>query len=293
MKYFLMCTAILGSALSSCVLKAYSAKRERKNIGDMFLFNAYISVIWAILLAGSFFMSDISSIAPKTYIFGAVYGVVQCAFLFTKTYALKEGPVSLTTLVGSCAFIIVVCFGRIFFNETVSLTKLIGMALLVLSLSLCINPKNSGQSLSFKWLFSAFLFFAAGGFIGIFYKCFGASDVSDEVNVMMFIAAIVSSLLFAVSAFIINKPLNLPKPEVGKGALKYIILCGALSLLYQRLNISLSAVIPSVVFFPVSNGSVVILSTVFGRTVFKERLNKIQICGIILGLAALIVIGMA
>ena len=47
----------------------------------------------------------------------------------------------------------------------------------------------------------------------------------------------------------------------------------------------------SVIFFPVSNGSMVLLSTVMGKVLFRENLKPMQIFGIIIGLIAIIMTG--
>ncbi len=84
----------------------------------------------------------------------------------------------------------------------------------------------------------------------------------------------------------------MPLPKVERGAVKYIILCGVMSAVYQRLNISLSGVIPGVIFFPVSNGSMVVFSVITGRIFFGERLNKLQIAGVVLALSAIVAVGL-
>ena len=70
-----------------------------------------------------------------------------------------------------------------------------------------------------------------------------------------------------------------------------MILCGMASCIYIRMNLTLSNMIPSAIFFPVSNGGMVILSTIGGKLFFKEKLNKIQISGILLGCVAVAITG--
>lgn len=293
MTYILMTLSILFSVTSSCVLRCYGNSKKAKNTGDIFLFNSFVSVLWAILIFFVFLFSRNYKISPQSIIFGTVYGFLLAFFLLTKTLALKEGPVSLTTLIGSCAFIIAVWFGAIYNKEPINYIQYIGMALLIVSLVLCINPKKSGDRLTPRWFLYAFLFFIAGGFVGIFYKFLGASSVSNEVNAVMLIASIVSAVLFFILGLIINSYQKEPCPKIHKGTLKYILLVGIFGCIYQRLNLSLSAVIPAVIFFPVSNGSMVLLSASAGKIFFREKLKKSQLAGIILGLFSIIIIGIS
>ena len=291
-KYVLMAISICLSVFSSCLLRSFSNKKLAANSGDLFLFNAALSAVWTIVLGIWYLLSADNGASHMAYVFGAAYGVIMCAFLFTKTCSLGEGPVSLTTLIGSCAFIIATWFGVIYANEpSINAVQYIGMALLVVSLILCINPKKSGEKLTVKWFAYAFAFFVAGGFLGIINKMFGKSDASAEVNAMMLTASVVSAVLFVIIGFLFNKVTGKPMPVIKRGAWIYILVCGVASCLYQRLNVMLAKEILSVIFFPVSNGSMVLLSTVMGRIIFKERLRSVQIFGIIIGLIAIIMTG--
>ena len=165
------------------------------------------------------------------------------------------------------------------------------LCLMLIALFLCINPKKSEEKLSAKWFLACIAFFCAGGFIGMFYKVFGKSDVAGEVNAMMLSASIVSCVLFFAVGVIVNKAGKQELPKIHKDSLIYILLAGITGCVYIRLNVSLSAVIPSAIFFPVANGGIVVLTTLAGAFAFRERLNRIQISGVLLGLVALIVTG--
>jgi drug/metabolite transporter (DMT)-like permease len=162
---------------------------------------------------------------------------------------------------------------------------------MLIALFLCINPKRSGEKLSAKWFVSCIAFFCAGGFIGMFYKVFGGSDFSGEINAMMLSASVASCILFFAVGFSLNKLKKLELPKIHKDAIWYVIFAGITGCIYIRLNVSLSAIIPSAVFFPVANGGIVVITTLVGAFLFKEKLNRIQISGVLLGLAALIITG--
>lgn len=73
--------------------------------------------------------------------------------------------------------------------------------------------------------------------------------------------------------------------------LKYAVVCGALSCLYNSLNIVLAGKIDAILFFPAFNGGVIMLSAVLGLLICREKLTLKQKCGILLGIAAIILIG--
>lgn len=286
MKYIFMTISILLSVMNACVLRKYGKVNERGY--NPFLFNAGVSFVWVAIMLMMLLLSD-DQISAGAIIYGAIYGVILFAFLFFKTQSMATGPVSLSTLIGSCAFVIATGFGVVYANEAVSTIQLIGMLLLFVSLIMCVNPKKSGEKLTGKWLFYCLGFFLAGGFVGILYRLFGASPSSKDVEVMLLTAATVSLLLFAVTGVLQAKTSENIKPD--KKIILFMLLSGIASCAYIRMNLSLSNVIPSVIFFPVSNGGMVILSTVMGRVMFKEKLNALQLFGIAVGCIAVVITG--
>lgn len=289
MKYLFMSISILLSVANACLLRKY-ADVNRKNNYSPFLFNAGVSLVWIVILCVCFALSG-TAFSTGALVYGAVYGVILCAFLLFKTQCMAEGPVSLSTLIGSCAFIIATWFGVVYAKESVNRFQLIGMFMLLVSLVLCVNPKKSTEKLTAKWFLYCLGFFLAGGFVGILYKLFGKSDAKGDVDAMMLTASLVSAVLFAAVGYVKEKSKGTNNILPKKSAILYILLSGVASCAYIRMNLSLSAVIPSVIFFPVSNGGMVIFSTIAGKLLFKERLNTIQIAGIVIGCIAVVITG--
>ena len=285
-----MVASVLLASLNSLILRKFK-NRTFTTPGDSFFFNGGMSIIWTLIMTVWFLSSGDFKISGLAILFGVIYGVILCLFLYCKNQAISEGPVSLTSLIGNCAFIPATWFGVVYASESVSVSQIVGMCLMLGALFLCINPKKSEQTLTAKWFVSCLAFFVAGGFIGMFYKVFGKSDAASEVNAMMLSASVVSCILFFAVGLIINKAGGHEPPKIHKDSLPYILLAGITGCVYIRLNVSLSALIPSAIFFPVANGGIVVITTLVGAFVFREKLNKIQLWGILLGLVALVVTG--
>ena len=84
-------------------------------------------------------------------IYGVICGIIMCLFLYFKTQSMSSGPAALTSLIGNCAFIIAIWFGVIYANETVVPLQLVGMAIIIIALVMCINPCKSNQKLTLSW----------------------------------------------------------------------------------------------------------------------------------------------
>ena len=285
----MVCSVLLAS-LNSLVLRKFK-NRTFQTPGDSFFFNGGMSVIWTLIMTVWFFSAGGIRMSGGAVLFGMIYGVILCLFLYCKNQAISQGPVSLTSLIGNCAFIPATWFGVLYANERVSAFQIVGMCLMLSALFLCINPKKSGEQLSLKWLLSCLAFFCAGGLIGMFYKVFGKSDAAGEVNAMMLSASVVSCALFFLVGILVNKTGKQGLPKIHRASLLYILLAGITGCVYIRLNVALSAVIPSAIFFPVANGGIVVVTTIVGALAFREKLNRTQISGVLLGLLALTVTG--
>lgn len=287
MEYILMLISIILSVVNACLLRGMAYKKQG-NVYSPFLFNAGVNIVWLVILFTSHCIVK-DAFTPETICYGIAYGVILFAFLYFKTRSMAEGPVALSTLIGSCAFVIATVFGVIYAKESINAFQILGMLMLLVSLFLCVNPKRSKQKLTVKWMVCAFGFFLSGGFVGILYKLFGKSAASGNIDAMILIASAVSMVLFAVFGVVKEGKNGVKAPD--RATVVFMIFCGIAGCVYIRMNVTLSALIPSAVFFPVSNGGMLILSTIAGRMFFGEKLSKTQIAGIIIGCIAVVITG--
>ena len=168
-----MAVSILFSTANSVLLRQFKS-RTFKTPGDAFLFNSGVSFVWTLILLVCFLASKEIDISLEAAVYGVIYGIILCMFLYFKTAALACGPVSLTTLIGSTAFVVSTWFGVVYASEPINAFQLAGMCLILVSLLMCINPRISAETLTLKWFVHCISFFLAGGFVGILYKVFWA-----------------------------------------------------------------------------------------------------------------------
>lgn len=294
MDYALLIVSILFAALNNIFLHKYNAFEKRCNI---FTFNAAVSLLWALILliVGMGF----HTVALSTIGYGVLYGSMIAMFLLFKMLALGSGPVSITALIGCCSLIIPTLAGMIVWKESVDILQVIGLIILFVALFLCVDPK-SDVKIGKKWILYCLIFFLAAGINGITMKVFNLHGEKTRINEMMIIASITAcvffSLISAVSgvcrktggeAFCAVKP----ERKVVLRCAVYIVLCGIVSCGYQRLNLYLTGALPSIVFFPIFNGSVIFLSCLSGVFLFREKLSKKQIAGLVVGTLSIMLIG--
>ncbi|MDY3928706.1 MAG: EamA family transporter [Clostridia bacterium] len=282
----LLSVSILFAVTNNLLLHGINNKWFR-GMGDTLFFNALVSVVWlAILLI----LNKGIKMSTQSWLWGIGYGSIMSAFLLCKMQAMATGPVSVTSFIGCSSLIISTAFGVLFFHEKVSILQIAGVACLILALFLTVfkSEKKPAEKTEKTWFLWCSLFFICSGVTGIVFKLHQASRARDEINQMMLAAAITSIVLFFILSLIIQRKKDKTFPRISSPACIFVIACGIVSCGYNRLNIGLSGMIPSIVFFPVFNGSVIFLASLFAAILFREKITKRQMTGIIIGVTALL-----
>ena len=282
MAYLLLFVSIAFASANNLLLHGFG-NRGLRGLGDILLFNSFVSFIWIVILG---VLHGISPISTGALLWGLCYGVVISLFLLCKMQAMATGPVSITSFIGCSSLLIATAAGILIFNESVTLLQVTGVILLIAALFLTISPKV--EKAKPEWKIWCVFFFLCSGATGIIFKLHQASSCAAEAGGMMLTAAITSAILFAGASVIVSKKQTGALPRLTKSTVPYLIACGIVSCGYNRLNISLSGQLPSIVFFPLFNGSVILISTLSAVFFFRERMKKAQLAGLILGTVALV-----
>lgn len=283
--YMLLAISVCFAVSNNLLLHGFS-NRGLNGMSDVLLFNSMVSCIWFVLLCAYGLISGGLAFTPASVGWGVLYGSVMSLFLLTKMQAMATGPVSVTSFVGCASLLLSTAFGVFALREDASLLQITGVVLLIASLFLTISPKRTDAKPSWKYWCAAFFICSAS--VGIIFKLHQRSSAAAYIDGMMISASITSTLIFAAAAFTLARLSEKPPPRVPKSAFPYLAACAVASCVYNRLNIMLSGKLPSVVFFPVFNGSVILIAVLAGVFLFGERLKKAQTLGIIIGALALI-----
>lgn len=125
-------------------------------------------------------------------------------------------------------------------------------------------------------LFNAAGFFCLAGAVEIVFKVFFAASGGQYCGDMLIVAAVFMTVCnLLLSAKHIRK--------ISRQEFALSLLCGSASCIYNRFNIYLAGALPSIIFFPAFNGSVIILSVISGVFICGEKLTVRQIIGFCIG----------
>ena len=220
---------------------------------------------------------------------GAILCGVLCGIMYaiSKTIILKGyecTSVAFMTFCHSAGMIIPCVAGYLFWNEDISPAAVIGIALTVFSAVLLKGGKSERKGLSRLGILIGLTVFAASGGVMICQKLMGIYFSSESVSAYNFYSFVVPALIIGISATKRNTTTT-PIKVLPFAASSAISLC-VISFVMTKLAGS----IPSVIMFPLFNGIGIVLVCIGSVFVFKERLDRKKILGIVIGLAGLYLI---
>lgn len=285
--FALLTASILLTIINSGILHRFES-RGLDNPGDVLLFNGAMSLVWVLLVlcVGREFSTPIIA----TVLIGTGYGVVTAGLLLSKTQALATGNMSVTVLLGCSSLMLPTILGSVLWHERVEAEQSVGLVLLLVAMALCVDKHGSGAT-GQRWKLYSALFFLFSGLSGLIIKIQQNLPGKEKVPEMLLIASVVASALLILSAFIVNHRGHTPKPKLPRSSWRYVLVCGICSCAHNWLNIGLAGKLPSVLFFPLFNGSVILGSSLTSRLCFGEPLTRQQLCGLLCGVLAFLMIG--
>lgn len=285
MEYLLLVCSIFCAVINSIALHKM---KDKLTSADMCLFNSLVSIIWIAIYLSAALLDGERRFSAYTFLFGGLYGVVTACFLLFKLKALLLGSMVLTTMVGCSSFVVTTLFNAIYWHEQITIVKALCLLCLLFAIGLILLPAKHGERavLSRRWILYCLLLFLTSAAVGTIFRFHQTFD-QPNTNVMCVIAASVSAAILMLARLVgaRNTAGTTPKATI---PVIPLIVSGVSGGIYNRLNIHLAGVMPSIVLFPVFNGAVVVLSALAGVYVFHERTTPLQKAGIVLGCTAIL-----
>ena len=289
MGYLYTCLATLNYGCGNIVCEVYNRKVKEVN---SFCYTMMVSLVVTLfyLCYGKFgFTFD-----ETTTLFGALYAVCYCVCTVALLKALKIGYVSLTSLIFSYSLILPALFGIFAYSTSPSVVFYFGLALFAVSLFFLGKKKTSEEEKGFsvKWLiFALAAFFTNGGCSILQTHQQRLCDGNYKSEFMVTAMALVFVFCLVITLFSAKKN----KDEIGanltKGwyaAISYGIINALLNLFVM---LSVAYLSPGVVF-PVICGGGLILTLLLSVLIFKEKLNRYQIIGFVIGVASIVLMNL-
>lgn len=279
--FLLICILCAIFAVKSIVL-SFLSKNNLNTTTDGILINGLI-----FLFAFIFFSPHILGASLPTIIYGMILGTLSVLYQLAYLTALSAGPLSLTGLVNNLAMVVPIAVSAIFYKEPLSALRIAGIILTIVALF--INTKVDADShISKKWCIIIALSFIANGLVASTTKIYsynvGGNESFSFVACSYLTAAVLSAIVYLVFK-LNNKPKTFKyRPTVFALTAIVGILLGS----FQSLYTYASSIIDGTLLFPAYNGGATLLVTLSGVILFREKLSKRQLLGVLTGAAAII-----
>lgn len=260
-------------------------KKYLKNNTDVYKFNMllYIGSFITLLLMGNFSFSLYTLITA--FIFAAVTSASQMFFL----KALKYGHMSFTTFVQCSSLIIPAIYGVVVLNEKPTLLQALAIPMLIAAMALVLGIKR--EKTGSKWVVFSLLAMLFTGLIGIMQTVHQTSSHSDELFGFLTLTFLFASL-FNLVMWIYEGAHRRASFSVKSFVPVHAGLSGIFMGIVNVINLYLAGVMPKVLFFPISNGGLIFMTSLCGVVIFKEKMNKKQWIGMVMGITALCCLGL-
>ena len=287
--------------LASILRKAFT-DRFGGSAASRHLYNATGSLVSAIVLL---IWGGFGSISTFTLLLGIAFGIITAVQQITHLKALETGSLAYTTVIISLSMLIPALSGALIWNETIGLLQVLGIVLMVACLILSVDTGKDAKKrkTTLLWLFFCVASFLCVGAIGVMQKWHQSTEFKGELNAFLVVAFLISFLYSALMYLVlrIQKKTTEKADESGKKseegtsvrrtvALGMMVLAGICVAANNKLNLYLSGVIDSAIFFPLVNGGGLIITTVSAFLLFREKLSRRQWIGLGTGIVAVLLL---
>ena len=288
MLYFLLFISVVTETLKNIFSNDFS-KTRLNTLADAVIFNIVCCIgailIFLILGAGI-------SISRYSFLLAVGFAVTTVGWLLFSLLAMASGPMSYSLLFTYLGMVIPTLFGIFCYNQNVSTTQIIGFVLMILTVYLGVDMKGDSK-FSLKWFIYAIISFLMCGGLGIVQQMHQTSEYAHEINEFLLWGFIISMVFYGIIFIFTSKKDKKESMGLFKGkplALGFVsgVFLGAVNFI----NLYLSGKLPSIIFFPIVNGGVLVLSSIAAIAVFKEKPDKRQMTGIIAGILAVCLLGL-
>ena len=231
----------------------------------------------------------------RTLVYALFYGLLLAVSMVAGLKALSLGSMAITSTVVSFSLIIPTLFGVIFLDESLGVIGIFAILLLGVSIVL-LNFKKSKNPISPECWFYSILTMLANGFCSVIQKLHQTAYPGKFNSEFMFYGMSFVFLFLVIASIVTRlgekKTENPPKTD--SLVLGMVILLGALAGVCNGvanlLTLTLSATENASVLFPILSAGNAVGSCLVGCTIFKEKLTKLQIFSLALGIASVVML---
>jgi drug/metabolite transporter (DMT)-like permease len=277
--------AIVFSCSLFIVLKSFS--KFNINTFQAIVVNYLVAFSIGILNSNTNF--NYKEILAKEWIYGSLFlGFLFIVVFFIIGKTSQKNGVSVASVASKMSLIIPILFGIFFFKESIDLIKIAGI--IIALIAVFFTTKKEKGTINTSNFTLPILLFIGTGITDTSINFIQKNWVNPEDNALFssitFLFAFTIGLLLIIIQSIKKRIVIAPKNILGG------IVLGVPNFfsIYFLLNALQSPDFESATLFTLLNIGVILLTTIFGLLLFKEKLNKNNYLGILLAILALFLV---
>lgn len=239
-----------------------------------------------------FFLDGSSWPGLQAWMFGCLFLGVMFILVFNlMARTAQEIGLGIASVATKMSLVIPVLFGILFYRETTSNAQVLGIVLALISVYLITAKKGASGPIGTRALWLPLLVFLGSGLIDTSINYIRESSLTDRLfplfSCLVFAIAALSGILYSLTKKSVLPPFHGRDllGGIGLGIPNYFSIFFLLRALDQEIW-------GSAMVFTLNNVAIVVLSTVAGILLFRERLNSIAILGVVLALISIVLLAL-
>lgn len=273
---------ILGISAQHVTTKAYSTKA-----GGAYSFSAAKTL--TVLIVFTLTAGRNLTFSSESIIYSVAFAIAYSVNAIFTVLAINTGPLSLTSLIGQYSLIIPTLCGLLILNEEAGVALIIGIVLLLVSLLLInLEGKKEEKKITLKWGIYVFLSFVGNGGCSTIQKIQQIKCNGAYKSEFMIIALLISTIALFICTLISERDIMVHSFKKG---FPYYSTCGLANGAVNFFVLVLATRMPASVMFPIISAGGIVTTALISIFVYKEKLSLPQKIGMVLGIAAVVVLG--
>jgi drug/metabolite transporter (DMT)-like permease len=280
---------LLLSILSSSIIFITFKLTERFNTNLIKLIT--INYLVATILGFSFNQHSISFgiLSSKWLPFALVIGFSFILMFFLIGYSTRKSGVAVTTIASKMSMVVPVLFSMLYFSEKSGFLKISGLAIAAVAVFLS-SYRPINKSKGFLLFILPIIIFIGSGISDSLVKYAQTYYIPNNISLLFSTVVFFTALVLGIIYTLVRKnsiSASFSLAEIIGGTILGIANFGSLYFFILALN---NSKLDSSIVFGLNNICIVLFSVLIGSTIFKEKLTKVNFAGIILALAAILIL---
>ena len=286
--YLMIIAASVLLAISGAVLtKNYqlSAGTDFYATVMLMLISGFVTVVFAVIVL--FVSHEALEMAPYSILIAGGSTMSVVIGMFCKLKAYEAGQVAILNVFYSMGCVLISCvWGLLFLKETISFRQ--AMAILWIIVAIMLITVKPGEKPNKRMLWIYLLIFIAGGMESVFSKIHQVEENYTTVNELSFLfwVGAIRAIIF-VPFFLFLKQKQGKTRHLPTSAFASAVGMTVFGSIYCIVTLIVAAVLPITITSPLSTGINVGLTAFLPWLIYKEKMSKQEIIGVILSMFGL------